>query len=138
MNNRRRGALIGLAVGNKQLAVTWVAPTSTGGSAITDYVVKYSSNSGSAWTTFADPVSTATSVIVTGRINGTFYIFRVVAKNAYGHSLPSAWIGSLPFGLIPKPDAAAARRGEGAIAISRRKALPNLGSSLRTQLVDSQ
>ena len=31
MNDRRRGALIGLAVSNTQLAVTWVAPTSTGG-----------------------------------------------------------------------------------------------------------
>ena len=76
--------------GNASLAVTWTAPASNGGSNITDYVVKYSSNSGSTWTTFADPVSTATSCNVTGLINGTSYIFRVVAKNAYGLSLPSA------------------------------------------------
>ena len=73
--------------------MTWVAPTSTGGSPITDYVVKYSSNSGLTWTTFAHPVSTATSVIVTGLTNGTAYVIQVVAKNAYGLSLPAYGFG---------------------------------------------
>ena len=76
--------------GNTSLAVTWTAPASTGGSAITDYVVKYSSNSGVAWTTFAHPVSTATMYTVTGLKNGTSYVIKVIAKNAVGISLPSA------------------------------------------------
>ncbi|MEI6037673.1 MAG: fibronectin type III domain-containing protein, partial [Planctomycetota bacterium] len=76
--------------GNAQLAVTWVAPASTGGSPITDYVVKYSSNGGSTWTTFVRSASTATSVIVTGLTNGTSYVIKVVAKNAAGSSPPSA------------------------------------------------
>ena len=57
--------------GNTQLAVTWAAPASIGGSPITDYLVKYSSYSGGAWTTFVHPVSTVPSLTVTGLTNGT-------------------------------------------------------------------
>jgi len=76
--------------GNAQLAVTWTAPANTGGSPITDYLVKYSSNGGSTWTNFRDPVSTATSCSVTGLANGTSYVIKVVAKNAVGISPASA------------------------------------------------
>ena len=76
--------------GNASLAVTWTAPTSTGGSPITDYLVKYSSNGGSTWTNFVHPVSTVPSLIVTGLTNGTSYTIKVIAKNLVGISLPSA------------------------------------------------
>ena len=76
--------------GNAQLAVTWVAPASNGGSPIIDYLVKYSSNNGSTWTNFVHPVSTAPSCTVTGLTNGTSYVIKVIAINAIGISLPSA------------------------------------------------
>ena len=76
--------------GNTQLTVTWTAPASTGGSPITDYVVEYSSDNGSSWTTFADPVSTVPSLNVTGLTNSTPYVIKVIAKNVVGSSLPSA------------------------------------------------
>jgi len=76
--------------GNASLAVTWTAPASTGGSAITDYLVKYSSNGGSTWTNFVHPVSTVPSLTVTGLSNGTAYVIKVIAKNAVGISPPSA------------------------------------------------
>ena len=76
--------------GNASLAVTWTAPASTGGSAITDYLVKYSSNGGSTWTNFVHPVSTVPSLTVTGLPNGTAYVIKVIAKNAVGISPPSA------------------------------------------------
>ena len=75
---------------NTRLSVTWTAPASTGGSAITDYLVKYSSNNGATWTNFNDGVSTATSCIVLGLTNGTAYVIKVVAKNAVGMSPASA------------------------------------------------
>ena len=78
------------ASGNGQLAVTWAAPTNTGGSPITDYRVKYSSNNGVAWTNFAHPVSRALSCTVTGLTSGTPYVIKVIAKNAVGISSPSA------------------------------------------------
>ena len=76
--------------GNASLAVVWVAPANNGGSAITDYLVKYSSNNGSTFTNFVHPVSTATACTVTGLINGTPYVIKVIAKNAIGIGPASA------------------------------------------------
>ncbi|MEI6624080.1 MAG: fibronectin type III domain-containing protein, partial [Actinomycetes bacterium] len=70
--------------GNNQVALTWTAP-GTGGSAITDYVVQYSTN-GTTWSTFTHPVSTTTSATVTGLTNTTGYVFKVAAVNAVGTS----------------------------------------------------
>ena len=72
--------------GNAQATVSWTAPTSV--APITDYVVQYSSNSGSSWTTFSDGTSTATSATVTGLTNGTSYIFRTAAVSGIGQG---AW-----------------------------------------------
>jgi hypothetical protein len=69
--------------GNVSAAVSWTAPASNG-DAITDYVVQYSSNSGSSWTTFADGTSSSTSATVTGLANGTSYVFQVAATNSVG------------------------------------------------------
>jgi len=64
--------------------VSWLAPASNGGSAITDYIVQYSSDSGSSWTTFSDGTSTDTSATVSGLITGIAYIFRIAAVNLVG------------------------------------------------------
>jgi hypothetical protein len=70
--------------GNAQATLSWTAPTVLAQTPITDYVVQYSSNSGSTWTTFSDGTSTATSATVTGLTNGTAYVFRVAAVNGVG------------------------------------------------------
>ena len=82
--------------------LSWTAPTQNGGSAITDYVVQYSQDSGATWSTFSDSVSTSLTTTVTGLTNGLTYQFRVSAINGIGASAPSSvviavpWAASLP------------------------------------------
>ena len=86
--------------GNAQGALTWTAPTATGGSAITNYLVQYSSNSGSSWTTFSRSASTATSAAVTGLTNGTAYLFRVAAVTVMGAGAYSSTVSNTPAGSL--------------------------------------
>jgi hypothetical protein len=65
------------------VALSWTAPSNTGGVSLTDYVVQYSTDQ-SNWTTFADGTSTATTATVTGLTGGTNYYFRVAAVNSVG------------------------------------------------------
>jgi len=72
--------------GNTTVALTWSAPSSSGGSPVTGYGVDYSSDGGSTWTTAvaASAGVTARTYTVTGLTNGTSYVFRVAAANAVG------------------------------------------------------
>ena len=81
------GAPTGLTLGTATTSaqpLTWTAPSSTGGSAITDYVVQYALAGSGTWTTFADGTSTSTSATVTGLTGGTSYDYRIAAVNAAG------------------------------------------------------
>jgi len=75
----------------------WSAPSHNGGSAITDYVIEYSFDSGDSWTTFADGVSAALTATVTGLTNGTTYLFRVSAKNYVGTGAVSTTATAVPW-----------------------------------------
>lgn len=75
------GLTLGTPSGTSQ-PLTWTAP-SDGGSAITDYVVQYSTDN-ATWTTFADGTSTTASATVTGLTASTLYYYRVAAVNAVG------------------------------------------------------
>ena len=63
-------------VGSGEVRLTWSAPSSDGGSPVTDYVIEQSTN-GTTWVTVVDGVSTATTFTVPGLSNGTAYQFRV-------------------------------------------------------------
>ncbi len=77
------------------VALTWLAPASTGSAPITDYLIQWTSDGGFTWTSPLSTGSAATSFTVTGLTNGTGYQFRVAAVNDCGagdYSLPSAVI----------------------------------------------
>ena len=86
--------------GSGALSVAWTAPASTGGSAITDYLVEYRTSPSGAWTTFGDGVSTTTSTTITGLTNGTAYDLRISAINASGSGAASSVVTSTP-GVAP-------------------------------------
>ncbi len=85
-----------------QMALTWTAPISNGGAAITDYKVEYKlSTEPTVWTIFADGTSTATSALVTGLTNGLSYDFRVSATNSVGTGVVSNTATATPALSVP-------------------------------------
>ena len=123
--------------GNAQVSLSWSAPLSNGGRAITDYDIQYSSNSGSTWTTFTDSVSSATSAVVTGLSNGTSYIFQVAAKNSVGtggYSVASAAV--IPFTVPGQPTSVSGVAGVSQVALSWTAPASDGGSALTDYVVE--
>jgi hypothetical protein len=82
--------------GNGEVTLSWLPPSSDGGSPITNYVVEYKLSSDSNWAVFATPVSTATTATVTGLTNNVSYDFEVSAVNAIGQSIVNSASATLP------------------------------------------
>jgi hypothetical protein len=75
--------------GNSQVSLAFTAG-SNGGSALTDYVIEYSSNSGGSWSTFSHTATTTSPVVITGLTNYTSYIFRLTPINGNGNGATSS------------------------------------------------
>ena len=84
------GSPAGLTVtpGHSRATLSWTAPASDGGSALTSYRVYDGTTAGFQDGTAAT-TSTGTSVTVTRLTDGTTYYFRVAAVNAVGEGPPS-------------------------------------------------
>ena len=101
------GAPASLSAANataRSVALSWKAPSSDGGSAITDYLVYYKRASHVTWTGFADGVSSSVAATITGLDSGTAYNVIVAAQNsagtgAYSSQLDVATRPSAPGGL---------------------------------------
>jgi outer membrane protein OmpA-like peptidoglycan-associated protein len=97
--------------GDSQVALTWNAG-SNGGSSITGYEVKYSSNGGVTWNVAtANTGSTATSYTVSGLINGTAYQFEVAAINTVGTGTFATSSAYVPVGAPTVPGAPSSLSG---------------------------
>ena len=79
--------------GDAQATVSWSAPASNGGAAITQYTVTSSPGGVTATTS-------ENSTIVSGLTNGTIYTFTVTATNSTGTGSPSVASGSIS---VPPP-----------------------------------
>jgi SpoIID/LytB domain protein len=97
-------ALSGLP-GSGQVTVSWQAPASNGGAAISDYAVQYRPKGTADWILFPDAVSADLQVVVTGLSNGTPYEFQVAAVNSAGAGGWSAVAESTPVPSVPSAPA---------------------------------
>ena len=119
--------------GNGTLFITWQAPDSDGGSAITGYKVQWKSGSQS----FGDPSREHTTedtfpdYLITGLTNGTEYTVRVIAVNAVGDGPPSNTDSSTPVGPPDAPPNVQAGSGHEQLTVSW--GAPNDGGSTITE-----
>ncbi|MGD0882481.1 MAG: putative Ig domain-containing protein [Acidimicrobiales bacterium] len=105
-------------VGNGDVALQWAAPSAAGVDPISDYVIQYSSNGGTTWTT-DDTGSTSTSATVSGLTNGTGYIFEVEAVNSVGDGPFSSPSGTLtPSGPPGAPTITSISPEDGALQVN--------------------
>ena len=88
---------------SEELAVSWDAPSSDGGSEITGYKVQWKASSGS-WDTPADvseTTVTATAHTITGLTDGTEYDVQVLAVNSEGAGEASSGATATPVNPTP-------------------------------------
>ena len=103
--------------GNAQVSLSWYAPSSNGGAAITDYLVQYSTSSSGSFTPFSDGTSTTTTATVTGLTNNTVYYFKVAAVNSAGTSSYSDVSASVTPRSVP-PVVSSVTAGNGSLTFT--------------------
>ncbi len=82
---------------DRQVTLTWMAPTDNGGSAILRY--EYDVDASDSWMNAGSDLTET----VTGLTNGTSYIFRVRAVNAVAAGMPHAGVPGAPVAPDPGP-----------------------------------
>ncbi|MCU0274267.1 MAG: fibronectin type III domain-containing protein, partial [Acidimicrobiales bacterium] len=104
--------------GDGQLALTWSAPTDTGGADLLDHAIEYRTAPAGAWTSFADDVSPGTGATITGLANGTAYEVRVAAVNGVGASAWTAPVTATPRTVPGAPGTPATAPNEGRVTLT--------------------
>lgn len=101
--------------GDGTVTLSWVAPSSNGGSAVTSYRVYRGTSSG----VFTDSVliGAVTTYQWTGLVNGQEYYFAVEAVNAAGSSTKS-YADAMPCTVPDAPTGLVAVAGEGSVALN--------------------
>ncbi len=122
---------LGATTGNGSLALSWTAPASNGGAAITSYTITY--NSGGDDTSVTGISGTSTTL--TGLSNGTTYTIRVAALNSQGTSTLSSSVTGTPSTVPGAPTGLTATSGANSVALSWTAPASNGGASITSYTV---
>jgi hypothetical protein len=126
--------ITGVVSGDAQVAVSFTAPSSNGGSAITSYTATSSPGG------FTGAVSQSGdgTITVSGLTNGTPYTFTVTATNAIGTSVASAASSSVtPLGAPSSPTITGVVSGDAQVAVSFTAPSSNGGSAITSYTATS-
>ena len=123
-----------VTAGDEQLTVSWTAPQSNGGSAITSYRVEYRlvDDDDDDWVNVTDTVSPTT---ISSLANGESYEVRVQAENSAGEG---AWISGSgsPVGPPGAPTGLVVTAGDEQLTVSWTAPQDNGGSAITTYRVE--
>jgi Ca2+-binding RTX toxin-like protein len=123
-------------VSGTSLTLSWLLPSSNGGSAITDYKVEVSSNC-ATYTVINRPVSVNLGFNVTGLKPGTKYCFRVSAGNDIGYSSPTqAFVVSTPGYPPAAPTSLSVKASKTSVTLGWKAAAVNGGSAVKNYIVE--
>jgi len=114
---------------NQAVQLSWSAPASTGGAAVTSYNVYRSTTAGSEGSTPVATGVTGTSYTDNPLTNGTTYYYTVAAVNAIGTGPQSAEANATPKAAAPTaPLGLTASAGNGSVSLSWSAPASNGGS----------
>ena len=127
------GAPTGLTAtaGNAQVALSWAAPSSDGGSPVTGYKLYRGTAAGAE--TFTGITVTGTSHTDTGLTNGTTYFYKVSAVNGVGEGSLSAEASATPVAPLTAPGAPQsllATAGDAQVALNWAAPTSNGGAAI--------
>jgi titin len=114
-------------IGNASVALSWTAPASNGGVAITNYTVEYTPAGGSA----ATATASSSPYTLTGLTNGTSYSIRVAANNAIGRGAYTSAISRTPATTPGTPTSVTATPGNGSVSLAWTAPAMNGGTFVR-------
>lgn len=124
------------SVTSSSLTLSWLLPSSNGGSAITDYKVEVSSNC-STYKAVRRAASVNLGFKVTGLSAGTKYCFRVSSRNGIGYSAPTKAIEVLTRGYSPSaPTSLSVKAAKTSVVLGWKAAAVTGGSPVRNYLVE--
>jgi fibronectin type 3 domain-containing protein len=119
------------SAGNATVSLTWNAPSSNGGSAITNYKLYRSTSSGTE--TLLTTLGNVTSYTDSGLGNGVTYYYKVSAVNAIGESALSGELNATPTQPATAPGAPSlnsATAGNNSVALAWTAPSSNGGSAV--------
>jgi titin len=102
--------------GNESAPLTWLAPSSTGGSTIDKYAVQQAISVAGPWKTIGEP--TTRNYTATVLTNGTPYYFRIRAHNAAGWGPYSTVVSTIPMTVPTAPQTPTAQGGDASVTLA--------------------